>query len=421
MQPVPGDDDAPSTAALVRHPDFLRLWSAQAIAEFGARITREGLPIIAVLGLSAGPQALGVLSAASSAASLAVGLTLGGLVDRRPRRRLMIGMDLLRAAVLLAVPAAALAGQLSLPLVIAVGAAVAGASALFAIAAHAYLPGLLAPRQLAAGNARLAATESVAEVGGPALAGMLFQWLAAPAAIVLNAATYAASAVLLAGIRKPEAAPGPEAPASLLSDLRTGAGAAWAEPRVRALLLMSGVTTLFGSFFAATYVVFALQTLGLSPALLGITIAAGGAGALAGSALALPLSRRLGVGPAILLGFLGWALGNLLIPLAPADPATGATVLVAAQVFGDGFAVAAMVLAASLRQSLVPSNLLGRVGAVFHAAGGGAGIVGALVGGALAAGIGLRAAMFIAVAGMALAPLIGLASPLRQVRTIGDG
>lgn len=419
MQPVRSADGG-TTVALGRHPDFLKLWSAQAIAEFGARITREGLPIAAVLALSAGPQALGLLSALRSAAGLAVGLTLGGFVDRRPRRRLMIGMDLLRAAVLATIPLAALMGWLSLAQIFLVGAVVAAASALFAIAAHAYLPGLIARSQLAEGNARLSATESVAEVGGPALAGALFQWLAAPAAIALNAVTYAASAALLGAIRKPEPAPEPEPPASLAQDLRAGAGAAWGEPRVRALLLMDVVMTLFGSFFAATYVVFALQTLGLTPSLLGLTIAAGGAGALAGSMLAVPLSRRLGAGRAILLGFFGWAGANLLIPLAPAHPVLGTSALVAAQILGDGLAVAAMVLAGSLRQSLIPQNLLGRVGATFHAAEGAAGVIGALAGGALAEAVGLRGAMFVAVAGMALAPLVGLFSPLRQVREIGD-
>lgn len=406
-------------AALNRNPDFLKLWSAQAIAEFGARITREGLPIAAVLVLAAGPQALGLLSAVRSAAGLAVGLTLGGFIDRRPRRGLMIGMDLLRAAALVTIPVAALMGWLSLAQIFVVGAVVAAASALFAIAAHAYLPGLIAKAELTEGNARLSATESVAEVGGPALAGVLFQWLTAPAAIALNAVTYAASAALLGAIGKPEPPPEPEPPATLLKDLRTGAGAAWSEPRVRALLLMGAVMTLFGSFFAATYVVFALQTLGLTPSLLGLTIAAGGAGALAGSVAAGPLSRALGAGPAILLGFFGWAAANVLIPLAPADPVLGTAVLVTAQILGDGLAVAAMVLAASLRQSLAPQNLLGRVGATFHAAEGAAGIAGALAGGLLAAQLGLRGAMFVAVAGMALAPLIGVLSPLRGVRKIG--
>ena len=67
-----------AASPLTRHPDFLRLWSAQAIAEFGARITREGLPITAVMVLAAGPQALGVLAAVGSAAGLAVGLAAGG-------------------------------------------------------------------------------------------------------------------------------------------------------------------------------------------------------------------------------------------------------------------------------------------------------------------------------------------------------
>lgn len=405
--------------SLSRHPDFLKLWSAQAIAEFGARITREGLPIAAVVALGAGPQALGLLAAARSGAALLVGLAAGGTIDRRRRRPMMIGADLIRAAVLATIPLAALAGWLSLAHIFVVAAVVAATSAVFAIASHAYLPGLIETRQLADGNARLAATESVAEVGGPALAGLLFQWLTAPAAIALNAVTYAASAVLLGAIRRPEPEPEPEPAANWLADVRAGASTAWREPRIRALLVMTGVITLFGSSFSATYIVFALETLRLTPALLGLTIAAGGVGALAGSLLAQPMARAFGVGPAIVLGVFGWAASTLLIPLAPAHPVTGTAFLVTAQVLGDGMAVAGLVLAASLRQSLLPQNLLGRVGATFHAAEGAAGIAGALGGGALAAGVGVREAMFIAVAGMTVSPLFGLFSPLRRVRVIG--
>ncbi len=406
--------------SLTRHPDFLKLWSAQAIAEFGARITREGLPIAAVVALAAGPQALGLLAAVRSGAALLVGLAAGGAIDRRRRRPMMIGADLIRAAVLATIPAAALFGWLNVTQIFVVAAVVGATSAVFAIASHAYLPGLIETRQLADGNARLAATESVAEVGGPALAGVLFQWLTAPAAIALNAVTYAVSAVLLGAIRKPEPPPEPEPAAHWLSDIATGAATAWGEPRIRDLLAMGAVATLFGSSFSATYIIFALETLGLTPALLGLTIAAGGVGALAGSLLAQPMARAFGAGPAILLGFFGWGASGVLMPLAPAHPVWGSAFLVTAQVLGDGMAVAGLVLAGSLRQALLPQNLLGRVGATFHASEGAAGIAGALGGGALAAAIGVRETMFIAVAGMALTPLIGLFSPLRRVRAIGS-
>jgi Na+/melibiose symporter-like transporter len=331
----------------------------------------------------------------------------------------MVGADLVRAVALATIPAAAWLSCFSLTQVFVVAVVVAATSAVFAIASHAYLPSLIETRQLAEGNARLAATEGLAEVGGPALAGALFQWMTAPLAITLNAVSYIASAVLLGSIRREEVTPVPEPAASWLADVMIGATTAWREPRIRALLLMSALITLFGSSFSATYMVFALETLRLTPALLGLTIAAGGVGALAGSVLAQPLARMLGAGPAIVLGFFGWAATSLLIPLAPADPIVGTVMLVAAQVFGDGMAVAALVLAGSLRQAVLPQTMLGRVGATFHSAEGAAGILGALSGGVLAGALGLRAVMFIAVVGMALAPLLGLFSPLRRVREIG--
>ena len=403
--------------SVAANPDFRKLWAAQAVSGFGARITREGLPMMAVLALAASPAQLGVLAALSTAPALVVGLAAGGFVDRTRRRGVLIAADLVRAAVLLTLPAAAILGVLSIWQVYAAAALVAGASVLFDIADHAYLPGLIARDQLTEGNARLSATESVAEIAGPALAGLLFQWLTAPFAVAVNAVTYAVSALFLRAIRKPEPEPnrsGP--PAHWRQDIAAGFRIAWLEPRVRPLLLMTAASALFGSFFAALYVVFALRVLHLTPALLGFTIAAGGVGALAGALLAQPIARAVGVGQAIVLTLAGGAISALMIPLAPANPTAGTAFLVAAQVFGDALSTASLILAASLRQSLLPQAALGRVGATFHAAGGGMAALGALAGGAIGGALGPREALFAATLGLILVPLIGLFSPLRQVR-----
>lgn len=404
---------------LWRQPDFRRLWAAQAVSDFGARITREGLPMMAVMSLAASPSQLGLLAAIASGAALLVGLSAGGFVDRSRRRGILIGADLVRAAVLVTVPAAALLHLLTIWQVYAAAALVAAASVLFAIADHAYLPGLVARQDLTDANAKISATESLAEVGGPALAGLLFQWLTAPIAVALNALTYLISAAFLARIRAPEPPLEAEPKRRRWTDgIRTGAATAWAEPTVRPLLLMSAANGVFGGFFSALYIVFALKDLHLTPALLGLAIACGGAGALAGSVLAQPMARVLGLGPAILAaGALGVA-GAWLIPLAPPNPVGGMTLLVASQLLGDCFGVVLIILAVSLRQSLIPQKLLGRVGATFQAVGGGTAVAGALVGGALGQVLGVREALFVAVAGMAFAPLIGLFSPLRRVREI---
>ncbi|MCW5760881.1 MAG: MFS transporter, partial [Phenylobacterium sp.] len=273
---------------LWRERDFLRLWAAQSVSDFGARITREGLPIMAVVVLAAAPAELGVLAAISSGAGLVVGLTAGDYVDHTPRRRILIRTDVLRAAVLLSVPLAAWLGVLSIWQVYAVAAVVAAASVLFAIADHAYLPSLVGKAHVLDANAKIATTESVAEMGGPALAGLLFQVLTAPFALAVNAATYAVSALFLARIRTPEAAPDASRRRGWRSGLVTGAAAAWQEARVRVLLIMTATGGLFGGFFSALYIAYVLRDLGLGTALMGLGIAAGGAGAMIGSVLAQP-------------------------------------------------------------------------------------------------------------------------------------
>ncbi|MFN3513625.1 MAG: MFS transporter [Phenylobacterium sp.] len=397
--------------------DFARLWAAQAVSAFGARITREGLPIVAVVGLSASPAALGALAAVSGAAALVAGLAGGGPIDHTARRPLLIGADLVRGAVLITLPLAAWLGAISLVQLFVAAALVAAASAVFDIASHAYLPGLIGREALVDGNAKLSATDSVAEVGGPALAGLLFQWLTAPIAIAGNALTYLVSAAFLATIRKPEPPPEPSPPEPWLSDMTAGFRLALAHPLVRPILLVSASHGLFGGIFAALYVLFCLKVLGLGPAALGIAIAAGGAGALAGSMLAPRLDRRLGSGPTILLCLVGVAGALVLTPLAPADPERALAWLIASQVFGDAFGVMGLIVASTLRQTAMPQAVLGRVGGAFHAAGGGMAVLGALAGGLLGELIGARGALWIAWAGFALTPLIVLASPLRRARS----
>lgn len=405
--------------ALWRDPNFVQLWTAQAISAFGARITREGLPIAAVLTLGASPGQVGLLSALSNGPALIVGLACGGYVDRTKRRGLMIAADIVRALALATIPIAALLHLLTLSQLYVAAAVVGAASVLFEIADHAYLPGLVKREDLTRANASLSATESVAEIGAPALAGVLFQVLAAPFAIAANAVTYLVSALFLAGIRKPEPIPEPEPHARWTDDVATGFGVIWRHPLVRPVFLVTAMHGLFGGIFGALYILFCLRVVGLSPAQMGLTIAAGGVGALIGSAAAGWMSKRLGLGPALLTGQVLVAASVCLIPLAPADPSAGMAVLVAGQVLGDAFGVAILILSSSLSQTVMPPAVLGRMGAASKATAGGLAVVGALGGGLLGEVLGARAAMWVAVAGFAAAPLFAL--PLRRLREMPAG
>jgi len=318
--------------------------------------------------------------------------------------------------VLATIPIAAVLHRLSMSQIYLAAAVVGAASVLFEIADHAYLPGLVARDQITAANASLSATDSVAEVVGPALAGVLFQWFAGPLAVAVNALTYLGSAAFLGGIRKREPEPARAEVGGWRRDLLDGVRTTMAEPRVAPLLMMNGLNALFGAFFSALYILFALRVLHLTASMLGVTVAAGGVGALVGAALAPWLARGMGAGPAIVVTALGAGLMNFFIPLAPPNPLLGMTFLGIAQVFGDALAVAALILADSMRQTVLPQAVLGRVAATFQALAGALGVIGALAGGALGGWLGPRETLFIAAGGMLLGPLAVALSPLRRYR-----
>jgi len=410
------------TSTLWRHADFLKLWAAQTVSAFGSRITREGLPLAAVLTLDARPGQLGLLAALSLGPGVVIGLFAGGWADRHRRRPILIAADLARVLLLLSVPIAAWTHLLAMPQLYVVAALVGAASVVFAIADHAYLPVLLKRDQLLDGNSKLGVTDSIAEMGGPALAGALFQLFTAPVALLANAGSYLVSAVFLITIGKVEPPPQPDPERRHpLSDLVFGLAAVWRQPLIRPLLLMTVVQTMFGSFFAGLYVIFCIQTVGLSPGLLGLTIGVGGFAALFGALLAPAGIRLLGFGPAIILMAVLSAVGALLTPLAPASLVAGAAVLIAGQFIADLFGVAAMIPASTLRQAVFPPDHLGRTGAVFHVARGGFAVIGALTGGVLAEAIGIREALLVGCLGLLAAPLLLLASPLRRLRDLPEG
>ena len=193
-----------SRGVLWRHAGFMRLWSAQAISTFGARIARTAIPMTAVMAIQAKPGALGVLAALGVLPAVFVGLFAGGFIDRSSQRLIMIAADIIRAVVLIAIPLSAILHLLSMVELFVAAAVAGGASALFDIADHAYLPSLIGKADLIEGNSKLAVTESLSEIGGPSIAGFLVQLLTAPIAIGATAFSYLASAALLGTIHQQE-------------------------------------------------------------------------------------------------------------------------------------------------------------------------------------------------------------------------
>jgi len=424
MTTSPPPNPQPTDLSLWRHADFLRLWGAQVISAFGSRITRTALPIIAVTTLGQPGAVLGVLAAMQLVPGVILAMLAGGFVDRGRKRRILIASDLVRAGLVASLTLAWALGALTMLQVVIVGACVGAATALFQITDVAYLPALIGRRRLVEGNAKLETTEAIAEITGPASAGVLIAALGAPLAVAIDAVSYAWSAFMLGRIRavdgvhpghpgppaataQPPAAAAPTAaPVALVApvapvrpirpdnvddvvpvrtgeDFRIGLRAVFGHPLVRPIVLTLMVWSILGGFFMALYTPYCLRELGLSEAAFGVIIAMGGIGALAGALLARTLARILGVGRTLFATSVLSLTCTLFIPLA----ASG------------------MNRVQTLRQTVIPRDTLGRANAAVHVCTIGVAPVAALIAGGLASLVGFRNAVWIGT-------LIGLTAPI---------
>lgn len=397
--------------SLWRHADFLRLWAAQAVSAFGSRITRTALPIIAVATLNESAGVISLLMAMQLGPGIFVGLFAGGVIDRSRKRRILIASDLFRAAAVGSLTIAWALGYLNIIHVMLVGAAVGAGTALFSITDNTYLPALIGRKHLAEGNAKLESTEAIAEITGPASAGWLIAILGAPLAVVIDAVSYLWSAIMLGQIRTKERKPeNLEKPKHLGEDLRIGLRTVFRHPVVRPILLSHMVWSISGGFFMALYTPYCLRVLGLSTTTFGIIVGLGGVGSLAGAVISRKLVAKLGLGRTLMLASITSLAFALLIPLA-GTPLVGTTfvmtftLLAAHQLFSDGFAVAFVIQAVTLRQTVLPRDVLGRANAAVHVFTSGLLPVAAVIAGVLAELLGMRAAVWIGV-------IVGLVSPL---------
>lgn len=398
------------------HADFMRLWSGRAVSQLGSQISVVAIPLYAVLALDASPLQMGILGAAAGIPRLLVGFLAGAWVDRHRRRPIMVATNLAQALAVATIPVAALLGATSFALLVAVEV-IAGLLAVFFQAAWVpYIPGLVGRRLLPSANSKILASNSVAQVAGPSLAGALVGAIGGPATIALNALSYLWSGLRLARIEYREPAPRPRgARGSMLREMREGLGVLVRSPVLRALAGSHATIVLAGHAFLAVYPLYMLDTLALSPRGVGLIYAAGGVGALVGSLLTTAAIRRLGTGPTIVWSAVLFGLFGLTIPLAVLAPAHALPLVLFAE-FAQWLTVVIFeITEGSLRQAVTPDRLLGRVAASDMVLVSGLQPVGAFLGGALAEVIGVQGALLAGVAGMFCAGAWVWGSPVRHV------
>ena len=408
-----------STVSLWKHSDFLKLWTGQTVSRLGSVVTRTALPLVALLTLGAGPPELAFLVISSSAGTLLVGLVAGAWVDRLRRRPVLVWTDVIRAALLFWIPIAYAIGALRIEQLYAVAFIEACLASLFNAAYPAYVPSLIGTERVVEGNSKLATSSSIAEIGGPGLAGLLVQIASAPFAIFVDAFSFVISAVSLVMIRTHEPARPPrEIATHIRQEIAEGLRIALRHAILFPLAVRSILGHVFGAFYGVLYSIYLLQELHLDPFLLGLVISAGGVGSLVGSLFASRAVNALGIGPTIIWMAIGASIVGILTPLAQGPVAIATLMVFLPQLIGDGLQTIEGVGEISLVQGLIPDRVLGRVNATLEVVSHGVGYpAGALVAAFIAELIGLRGAIAIGWAGMAASILFLVVSPLPRVRT----
>ncbi len=402
---------------LWRHPDFLNLWVGQTISLCGSQVTYLALPLTAALALHATSAQMGFLTAAEYAPGLLVSLFAGVWVDRVRRRPLLIGADVGRALLLALIPVAALLRVVRIEQLYVVSFLVGALTILFTVAYQSFLPAVVPTDRLADANSKLAASASLAQIAGPALAGALVQLVTAPLAILMDALSFLASAFFLTRMRTAEVGPGKRTPrADMWGEMGDGLRTTFGQPLLRAFAVSAGANNLFGTLFFAVLVLYLTRQLGIGPAVLGVIFAAAGPGGLLGAVLARRIARWFGIGPAILAAQLLLGLSVLLVPLAGGSPLL-VIVLLGMSQFVMGLALPILnVNLTSLVQTMTPERTLGRVSASIQFVTAGTMPLGALLGGVLGSTVGLRYTLLIGAVGTLL-PILPMAfSPLRTLR-----
>jgi predicted MFS family arabinose efflux permease len=380
-------------------------WSNLA-AQSAEQLSLAAVPLVAVLALGAGAGEIGLLASVQTLPFLLLSIPLGLLADRFSRRRLMLAAEGLRALSLLAMLAMVVSGQLSIAWLAVLGFIGAVGTVGFSVAAPALVPALVGGGQLARANGRLELARSAAYAAGPALAGSLVAWAGASAAFVLAAMLSAAAVAFMWHLSEPSR---PASPARHpLLEIKDGALFVWQHGFLRPILLTAVAWNISWFVLQAAYVPYAVRVLGLDAQAVGITLATYGAGMVIGALLAsrvlaaLPFGRAIQLGPAVSVLAAATMVATLFVP-------SGLLAALSFFLFGVG-PIVWTITSTTLRQSVTPGAMLGRVSSVFLTVNAGARPIGAALGGWVGASWGEQACLWLALAGFALQAWVIFAS-----------
>jgi MFS family permease len=401
---------------LLRDATYRRLWTSILISSFGGQVTLLALPLSAAVLLHASPTQMGVLTAAELVPFVLFSLPAGVWLDRVRKLPVYIVGELLVAMTVASVPLAWRFGWLSMLWLYLVGFVIGAVNTTAGSAAQIVLTQIVPRERLVEAHAKNALASSTAEVTGPGAAGALIRLTGAPLALLADAALLLVSAAILRGVNVREHPSAEHAP--FWPAMREGLSFVRTHRLLVSMASCVGLWQLCNQSAMVVQILFATRLLGLSARGVGLSYVALGLGTIMASALGNRIVRRLGPGPTLVMGFAVSGAGWLALACAPLNALGVLSYALMLLLYGMG-AVFIFINFLSLRQSVTPGPMLGRMTSTMRwlillPAG-----PGALWGGWLGDHVGLRAALgFAGVAALALAVVAVRLEVIRSVKTL---
>ena len=402
---------------LLRQVTYRRLWSSILISSFGGQVTMLALPLTAAVLLHATPTQMGLLTTMEILPFVLFSLPSGVWLDRVRKLPVYVAGESVMALVVASVPFAWWLGWLEMSWMYVAAFMLGTIYTSAGSAAQIVLTQVVARERLVEAHAKNALATSGSEVAGPAFAGALIKLVGAPLALLVDAALLIVSALILRGIVINEERR-PRADAHFLRDLKAGVRFVARHRLLVALAIAVGTWQMCHNAAVVVQILFATRTLGLSEQAVGLSYMAMGVGTIVASVYGNRISRRIGPGPCLVLGFAVCGVGWSLLALAPANAFGVAAFALMLMLFSTG-AVLVFINFLALRQAVTPEPLLGRMTSTMRwliliPAG-----PGALLGGWLGEHAGLRWALAFAGASALLLALLAWRAPvIRGVREL---
>lgn len=402
---------------LLRQRVFRLYWSAQTISMLGDQINGIALPLVGVITLHASAGQMGVLTALVWAPNLVLAIHAGALADRWGRRRfVMMGADIGRALLLASVPVAAALGVLSMAQLYIVAFAAGSLSVFFQVSDSTLFMCVVERDDFLDANSLVYGSRAASFMAGPSLGGILTQALSAPVALLVDAASFVASAGFLSRISPIEPEPQPSQPGHLTAGIRF----IRRTPTLLYELASTATVNFFNFAFFALFLLYATRTLHVRPGTLGVVLGFGAIGSLIGAVVTRRLSDRIGVGPSFVLGSVLFPAPLILVPLAGGPHAVVIALLFLAEFFSGIGVMILDITAGSINAALIPAELRSRVQGAYTIVNYGVRPLGSLAAGLAASTLGLHAVLWIATVGGAVSALWLLASPLPHLKALPE-